>query len=47
MRTSATVTLPDGRVAAEATATFALLSPAALADMARDYPGLAQTWRVG
>lgn len=47
MRTSATVTLPDGRVAAEATATFVLLSPDALADMARDYPGLAQTWRVG
>ena len=46
MRTSATVTLPDGRVAAEATAAFALLSPAALADMARHYPGLAQTWRV-
>ena len=47
MRTSATVALPDGRVAAEATATFALLSPDALADMAQDYPGLAQTWRVG
>ena len=47
MRTSARVTLPDGRVAAEATATFALLSPVALADMAQDYPGLAQTWRVG
>lgn len=47
MRTSAQVTLPDGRVAAEATATFALLSPNSLADMAQDYPGLAQTWRVG
>ena len=47
MRTSARVTLPDGRVAAEATATFALLSPNALADMAQDYPGLARTWRVG
>lgn len=47
MRTSATVTFPDGRIAAEATATFVLLSPDALADMAQDYPGLAQTWRVG
>ena len=47
MRTSARITLPDGRVAAEATATFALLPPDALADMAQDYPELARTWRVG
>ena len=47
MRTKATVTLPDGRLAAEATATFALISPDALADMAQDYPELARTWRVG
>ncbi|MCY4625858.1 MAG: PaaI family thioesterase [Chloroflexi bacterium] len=47
MRTSATVTLPDGRLAAEATATFALLSPNTLADMAQDYPELARTWLVG
>ena len=47
MRTSARITLPDGRVAAEATATFALLPPDALAEMAQDYPGLAKTWRVG
>ncbi len=47
MRTSATVTLPDGRLAAEATATFALLSPNTLADMAQDYPDLARTWQVG
>ena len=47
MRTSARITLPDGRVAAEATATFALLPPDALADMAQDYPELAKTWRVG
>ena len=47
MHTSARITLPDGRVAAEATATFALLPPDALADMAQDYPELAKTWRVG
>ena len=47
MRTSARITLPDGRLAAEATATFALLPPSALADMAQDYPELAKTWRVG
>ena len=47
MRTSARITLPDGRVAAEATATFALLPPDALAEMAQDYPELAKTWRVG
>ena len=47
MRTSARITLPDGRVAAEATATFALLPPDVLADMAQDYPELAKTWRVG
>lgn len=47
MHTKAWITLPDGRVAAEATATFALLAPEALADMAQDYPGLAKTWRVG
>ena len=43
MRTSARITLPDGRVAAEATATFALLPPDTLADMAQDYPELAKT----
>ena len=47
MRTKAQVTLPDGRLAAEATATFALISPDALADMAQAYPELARTWRVG
>ncbi len=47
MRTSARITLPDGRLAAEATATFALLPPDTLADMAQDYPELAKTWRVG
>lgn len=47
MHTRAQVTLPDGRVAAESTAAFALLSPDALADMAQDYPGLASAWRVG
>ena len=46
MRTKARVTLPDGRLAAEATATFALISPDTLADMAQDYPELARTWRV-
>ncbi len=47
MRTSARITLPDGRLAAEATATFALLPPDTLADLAQDYPELARTWRVG
>ena len=47
MRTKGWVTLPDGRVAAEATGAYALLSADALAEMAQDFPELAKTWLVG
>ena len=40
------IALADGRVAAEATGSYALLSEEALDQMAQGFPGLAQSWRV-
>lgn len=47
INTKAWITLPDGRVAVEATGSYALLSQETLNEMARDFPGLAQSWSVG
>ena len=38
------ITLPDGHVAVEATGSYALLSQETLGEMAKDFPGLAQSW---
>ena len=44
--TKAWITLADGRVAVEATGSYALLTQETLDEMARGFPGLAQSWRV-
>ncbi len=46
INTKGWITLPDGRVAVEATGSYALLSQEILDEMARDFPGLAQSWAV-
>ena len=44
INTKGWITLADGRVAVEATGSYALLAQETLDEMARDYPGLAKSW---
>jgi len=44
INTKGWITLPGGRVAVEASGSYALLSQETLDEMARDFPGLAQSW---
>jgi len=46
INTKGWVSLADCRVAVEATGSYALLSQDTLDEMARDFPGLAQSWAV-
>ena len=46
INTKGWVSLADGRVAVEATGSYALLSQDTLDEMARDFPGLAESWKV-
>ena len=44
INTKGWITLPDGRVAVEATGSYALLSQETLDEIAQDFPGLAASW---
>ncbi len=44
INTKAWITLPDGRIAVEATGSYVLLAQETLDEMARNFPGLAQSW---
>ena len=47
INTKGWIALADGRVAAEATGSYVLLSQDTLDEMAQEFPGLARSWRVG
>ena len=47
VNTKGWIELADGRVAAEATGSYVLLSQDTLDEMAQGFPGLARSWRVG
>ena len=46
INTKSWITLSDGRVAAEATGSYALLSQDTLDEMAQGFPDLAKSWRI-
>ena len=44
VKTEGSAVLPDGTIAAQATATFVFVAEETLARMSAGYPGLASTW---